>query len=119
MFGRSLLPGMGGLVLLLGAYGCDTRDNAQTDGEVALDAGLGLIDGAAPVVRPPGWDELSHGADATVDYARIFPSDGVQRIDIRIAPEQRDEMLADLETLLGKEGDGGMREALAAPAAGP
>ena len=112
MSGRRLLRGVCALVLLLGFLGCDTNDGGEITASTVLDAGVGLIDAAgatgSTIARPPGWDELSHGADAAVDYARVFPNDGVQRIDIRIAPEQRQAMLDDLEKLLGKEGAGGM-----------
>jgi hypothetical protein len=57
-----------------------------------------------PVMRPAGWQETSHARGTTPDYARLFPHDRLQRIDIQMSAESKQMMEADLEMLLGDRG---------------
>jgi spore coat protein H len=90
---------------------------ARSIGILLVVAALGCADDDAelPVVReepqleaerPEGWDDASHGRGATADYARLFDGDEVRRIDIVMTPEVRQEMLDDMEGLIGKLGEG-------------
>jgi len=59
--------------------------------------------------RPAGWGEASHGNDAPLDFATVFPADGVNELRITIAPEAWEAMQADMVALAGEPGsrDGG------------
>ncbi|MBU1219639.1 CotH kinase family protein [Myxococcota bacterium] len=49
----------------------------------------------------PDWTEETHGKDTTPNYNEVFPSDGLHRFDITIAPEDWSEMQQDLEENIG------------------
>jgi spore coat protein H len=53
--------------------------------------------------RPSGWSDATHAARAA-DYARIFPDDRVQRIDITIPPETAEAIDDDLDQRIGPMG---------------
>ena len=71
--------------------------------------------------RPPGWNEASHGSNATPDYNRLFSLDRVHELRITIPPERFRAMQEDLRAVvpraLGRGGPfpgggrGGGREA--------
>lgn len=61
---------------------------------------------AYAVSRPDGWADDSHGKDATPDYARLFPDDVVQRIDVVLSPESYAQMMDDLRARCGDPSTG-------------
>ncbi|MET0389064.1 MAG: CotH kinase family protein, partial [Polyangiales bacterium] len=84
----------------------DAGANAPSDPTESADAAA-AADAAEPeIARPAGWDDVSHGRGADADYARLFPSDAVQRIDLTMTPEARQVMLDNLKELLGEPGTG-------------
>ena len=47
-----------------------------------------------------------HARDAEPDYRRVFPQDVVNRLDIRMAPEDWQTVLADMQSMAGPSGFG-------------
>ena len=70
------------LVLLVNLISC------SQDEEIAIDE---VIE-----IETPDWTEQSHGDKAEPDYQLIFPDDKVNRINIKIEPENWQKMQADL-----------------------
>ncbi len=58
--------------------------------------------------RPLASPDDVRGRDAVPDYARVFPSDIVNRLDISISPASWNTMLADMVSLAGTRGQGGL-----------
>ncbi len=58
------------------------------------------------VGRPVGWSEISHGNDTAPDYARVFPQDRVNRIEIKIAAQDWKLMQDNMTELFGSGGSG-------------
>jgi hypothetical protein len=87
-----------GLFSFLGCCACgESADGAPASGS------LGSPDaGALAIPRPSGWVEATHGADAPPDYATLFDTERVQRIDVRIEPEPFARMQSDLQALLAE-----------------
>jgi spore coat protein H len=86
------------LVALLGA-GCAAdvpHDDEATDDPQEAAA---LIDGER--ARPEGWSDASHGEGTTPDYARLFPDDRVQRIELELTSEIEARLYDDLTQRLG------------------
>ena len=54
-----------------------------------------------------GWDDETHGRDATPDYARVFPRDRVNRLDIQVSAENWQTLMADMASMAGPFGRGG------------
>ncbi len=75
------------LVLLVIFISC------SQDEEIAIDE---IIE-----IETPDWTEQSHGEKAGPDYNLIFPEDKVNRIDIKIEPENWQKMQADLASNVG------------------
>jgi spore coat protein CotH len=75
------------LVLLVNLISC------SQDEEIAIDE---VIE-----IETPDWNEQSHGDKAEPDYQLIFPDDKVNRIDIKIEPENWKKMQADLVSNVG------------------
>ena len=80
------------LVLLVIFISC------SQDEEIAIDE---VIE-----IETPDWTEQSHGDKAEPNYLLIFPDDKVNRIDIKIEPENWKKMQADLVSNVGS-GQGG------------
>ncbi|MBN1772734.1 MAG: CotH kinase family protein [Deltaproteobacteria bacterium] len=59
--------------------------------------------------RPEGWTDRTHGEAAPADwaYAKVFPADTVNRIELTIAPADWAAMLADAAEQFGEFGAGG------------
>lgn len=57
---------------------------------------------------PAGWSEASHTSDGSPDYATVFPQDRVARLDITITAADWQAMQADMTSLVGPAGSGGM-----------
>ena len=74
---------------------------------VAAMAGILACSGADGIARPEGWEEESHGNDATANYGTVFAQDEVKRIDLVILPTDWAAMLADMTDMLGEFGTGG------------
>jgi hypothetical protein len=60
----------------------------------------------AAAVRPEGWAEDSHGEAAAPNYARLFPDDRVQRLDIVLTPEVHARLFDDLRQRFGDAATG-------------
>lgn len=58
-----------------------------------------------PDGRPEGWTEVSHGKDATPNYAKVFPQDRVNQLHLRCSEETWSAMLDDLSALTGSPAD--------------
>jgi spore coat protein H len=56
------------------------------------------------VVRPAGWDDVSHSNDADLNYEVVFPQNEVNTITITISPENWQAMMDDMTTLYGEFG---------------
>ena len=56
------------------------------------------------VSRPSGWDDDTHGRDATPDYARVFPASRVGRLDITITASDWAAVMADMASMAGAFG---------------
>lgn len=93
--------------LLLLLFACDAiEDSPGPGGESAADGTEDAVaTGACLSTEAVGWSEATH-TKGEVDYDRVFPRDGVQRLDLTICPEDYAVMLADLEALLGGAGGG-------------
>ena len=57
--------------------------------------------------RPEGWTEQSHAKGVDADYARIFPDNDVQKIEITISAQQYETMMNNMTELYGNSGQGG------------
>lgn len=75
---------------------------------------------SSPVVaddgRPVGWTDETHGKKAAGNYATVFPSDRVNRIDITIDAADWQAMQDDMTDMLGEFGG---RSDGSSPSAGP
>ena len=56
--------------------------------------------------RASADDRDTHGRDAEPDYARVFPPDAVNRLDIRMAPADWQIVVADMQSMAGNSGFG-------------
>ncbi len=54
--------------------------------------------------RPDGWDDDTHGRDAEPDYARVFASDHVSRLDIDVTSADWQAVIADMTAMAGTFG---------------
>jgi spore coat protein H len=98
------------LVSALTWTGCTTDVDADpaAEGRAGRDRSRDDAKPAGPEIeRPEGWDEATHGRGTEADYARLFGADEVHRIDIVMTPDSRQQMLDDMEGLIGKLGAGG------------
>ncbi len=91
------IPLLFGLLLLFVAAGCDGAD----------DDGAGSTDDDDDEGLPQGWSEESHSNDADPDYDVVFAQGVVQRLDITIADDDYEAMLADVDEIVGDGGGGG------------
>ncbi len=57
--------------------------------------------------HPAGWGEATHSKKAIPDYDTVFPQDSVLRIEVTVAPEDWQAMLADMTELYGDFGKSG------------
>ncbi len=51
-----------------------------------------------------GWDDDTHGRDAVPDYARVFPRDRVNRLDIEVGPADWQRLVDDMTDMAGPFG---------------
>jgi hypothetical protein len=56
------------------------------------------------MLRPEGWSSDTHGECIEPDYLIVFPEDRVNRIDIRIDPDDWSVMMSDMTELYGEFG---------------
>ena len=85
------------------------NDNKAIVLVLVLGAGIGLAlacGGSNSVARPDGWSEDSHGKKVS-DYAEVFPSSEVRRLDVTIAAADWQAMLADMTERYGEFGTSG------------
>lgn len=87
------------VLLLASLAGCGGGE----EGAAVPDAG-----GPARVMRPAGWGNDSHGKDAPPSYDRVFQQGTPARLELTIAAADWEAMRADLATMLGKYGSGGL-----------
>ena len=66
--------------------------------------------------RPDGWTTPSHSKGVEADYAKIYPDDSVQRLDVVIDAETYAAMQENMTELYGSSNNGG-GPAVVAPAA--
>lgn len=65
---------------------------------------LAQLPSAAGASRPSGWNDDTHGPDATPDYARVFAADRVNRMDIAITAANWAALMADMTDMAGPFG---------------
>lgn len=94
----------------------DTQVLTDGDSDATADASDGLVGvelsgercAASPdTARPDGWLSASHCKGEPPDYDLLFDDAVVHRLDIVIASETHDAMMADLEDILGSTGGPG------------
>lgn len=61
----------------------------------------GLLNENESEIRTPNWSEKTHGSEVEPDYSIVFPENKVNRIDIKIEPENWLKMQTDLTSNLG------------------
>lgn len=86
-------------VLVCSACSAESADEPSTKAAPAAQA-------APPIERPQGWSEASHAKGAAPDYARVFPDDRVQRLDLVLTPEASQRLFDDLRQRLGDPATG-------------
>lgn len=59
---------------------------------------------AESLLRPEGWSNDTHGEGVDPDYLTVFPEGRVNRIDIRIDPDDWSVMMSDMTGLYGEFG---------------
>ena len=66
----------------------------------------GLETEVESLLRPEGWSSDTHGEGVDPDYLTVFPQDSVNRIDIRVDPDDWSVMMSDMTVLYGEFGAG-------------
>lgn len=90
-------------MFVLLAAACGDSETPGTAAPVAAPASLEPSESPPPPVqRPSGWTDATHGNDAAPNYDVLFDADRVQRIDIRIEPNDFASMQSDLDELLAE-----------------
>jgi spore coat protein H len=86
--------------LLVAACADTARDGNDLSGDDLIEAAALAREEANPA-HPEGWGTASHDPSAEPDYARLFPHDRVQRIDLEFPPEIEARLYDDLTQRIG------------------
>lgn len=95
---------VGALAVLTLAYGCN-NSSGDDGGTGTGDTGTPTDPGSSDL--PQGWSEESHTKKGDANYTRVFPSDQVLRIDLKIQASDWQTMQDDMVSMLGAFGQGG------------
>ncbi len=100
---RQMLIFAGGAGAAAILAGCGGKSSTSAD------SGASQAPATPAPVRPAGWHDDSHGAEADPDYGMVFPTDKVNQVAITVSAENWQKMLDDMTGLFGARGTGGTR----------
>ena len=100
---RQMLIFAGGAGAAAILAGCGGKSSTSAD------SGPSQAPATPAPVRPAGWHDDSHGAEADPDYGMVFPTDKVNQVAITVSAENWQKMLDDMTGLFGARGTGGTR----------